>query len=163
MNAGKESAAEKALRTERGRAYMNRVLEARQKVWELTERICQCDSMISRCTSVLGTRVQSGRNVGRMEDGILALIRLKERLSEALEGYEARVREAEWAAESLPDPVERSVLRLRYLCGLGFQEISEKLHYADARYVRKLCADALGHLRVPGKGDSVAGEVKGEG
>ena len=157
----------------RARRYMGRIAEARRRVWELTERLEQCDAMLRRAgatlgeekapnpgTSGKGSRAPAGKGKnGRptpLEEGVWAVARLRERLGEELAGYAARVREAEWAIGELDNPTEREVLRLRYLCGEEFNAIAEKLHYSDARYMRKVCAAGLRHIQlnppIPGGG-----------
>lgn len=136
-------------RAERGRRYLNRVTEARKRVWEYTERIEQCAGLVSRCGTVLGMQRATAGAAAGMEAGISAIEKLRDRLGEELEGYEARVREAEWAIDQLDDPIEKTILRFRYLCDEDYGAITDRLHYSDERYVRKLCADGLSHLRLP--------------
>ena len=128
---------------ERGLRYMERIREAKKRVIELTERIEEYDAMISRCAAAL-----AAPNFAGVEGGAMSLLRLRERLSEELSGYAARVREAEWAIEQLEDPTERAILRYRYLCGLDFETLAERMHYCDGRYMRRLCMRALSHLTV---------------
>ena len=129
------------------RKYMGRIWEAKKRVWELTRRLEVCDAILSRAGTALGDEKRPGGGASALEEGVRAVERLRESLGEELEGYAARVREAERAIDQLEDESEREALRLRYLCGEDYERMAERMHYCDGRYMRKKCASALGHLR----------------
>lgn len=53
----------------------------------------------------------------------------------------------EGAINSLEDAQEKDVLFYRYIKGLDWREVSEKLHYSD-RWILKIHGQALSHLEI---------------
>ena len=150
MSEMKKPVSEKRRKIEQGRRYMHRIMEARRRVVELTERIEECQRMIQTASGILAHKMPANAGKERLEGGVMTLVRMMERLGEELEGYEARVREAEWAIDQMEDPLDRTLLRYHYLCGKTQEQMAEDLHYCDGRYIRTLLDKALVRLPVRG-------------
>jgi DNA-directed RNA polymerase specialized sigma24 family protein len=62
---------------------------------------------------------------------------LRARWQKTIAAYTRHVRLVEAAIQALPDPDVRSVLRLRFLDGLTWDQIAERTHFVD-RWCREL-------------------------
>jgi len=133
---------------EKGRRYLERISEARQRVDELTLRIHHHQRLLDQAAESLRFRMPP--NDDPPQPGIRALLGLIHRLNDELEGYAARVREAEWAIDQLENPMDRLLLRQHFFCGMNYENLAACHHYSDPRSIRRLISNALSRLRTEG-------------
>lgn len=89
---------------------------------------------------ILESRLYSGRG-GNLENGVIALITLKEHYIQRVEELTRKRIEIEEKIECLPQPY-RNVLYLYYIRNLSLIQISARLYY-EYTYVSKLHAKGL--------------------
>jgi len=108
--------------------------------------------------AVLRNRVESPRgavltNTGKggerkdFTDYIDKLIELQEHYSERAKIIFAEQIKIEMAIAAIDDPVSRLILGYRYIDGLDWQAISEKIHYSQVHTVYRLHPKALNELQ----------------
>ena len=90
-------------------------------------------------------RVSGTTERSKVEKYILELWDVHNELQEEISRLMEKSREAEKLIDHLPDERHRSVLKLRYLCGMTWDEIAEKLHFT-LRWVHKLHKEAIEKL-----------------
>lgn len=75
--------------------------------------------------------VQSSGAADRMGDTIARIIDAEAALNPALDEINARIREILAAIDSVPDEMQKTVLTLRYIEGLDWIAVSEKIQYEE--------------------------------
>lgn len=60
----------------------------------------------------------------------------RKRTSERLTVLRKQLREIETAVDRLPDPDERTVLRLRHIQGMQWEQIAQKMFYSRSTVIR---------------------------
>lgn len=73
--------------------------------------------------------VQSSGAADRMADTIARIVDAEEALAPALDEINCRIREILAAIDSVPDEMGKTVLTMRYIEGLDWLKISEKVGY----------------------------------
>jgi len=129
------------------RAYMERVMNAHRRIVHMEEQAARYRDMAVRSTGRMDALRSGGTSSrSKVEDGMCAFMDI----CRDIEGEATRLREliAETSAliERLFDPVEREVLELRYLSGLKWEDVAEKMLY-DVRQVRRIHVRALEHVQ----------------
>lgn len=115
---------------------------------DIRERMARLRSLAEWCTSTLrptgGGKGETGDRVSKMAAEIADMEAHALRKAEA---YLAHARMVDQAIGELSDGKQRMILRLRYLDGLTWEEVSLRTNYSE-RWVRKLHQKALEALGV---------------
>ena len=123
--------------------YLNqaRLLDAR--IDSGFSRIMQLRALAERRTAVYGReKVSSSPPMDGRMDIVARIVDMEHELDAQIDQMVSLKREIDERINSLPDERFRVVLTLRYLQGLCFEEIAEKMHYT-ARNVYNLHRAAL--------------------
>lgn len=112
----------------------------------LCERAERYRSMAMRATSrVDALRVSGTSERSKMETYVLEMVDVHDELKRETDRLLEKSRKAERIIGLLPDQRQRMVLQLRYLCGMKWEDMADKLHYT-LRWMHKLHRDALDTL-----------------
>lgn len=84
-----------------------------------------------------------GMHKSQVESAALELSRLSDELGERLSAYVDQCKTVQAVIDALPKPRHKEVLTLRYICGLKWETIAERMGYADTRSIYKLHGWAL--------------------
>ena len=92
-------------------------------------------------------KVQSARVTpgSRQTDAVCKLIDLEERITAEIDRYVDMREDAVRTIDMLPQGAERELLRYRYLCGLTWEKIAERMNY-EVRQIYRLHGRALQHI-----------------
>jgi len=102
--------------------------------------------MAMRATSrASAVRLSGTSRRSRVEDNVLDLVDTQKELHERVRELMAKTREAEKRICLLSDRRYHAVLQLRYLCGLSWEEVAQRLHFS-VRWVHKLHGEGLRQL-----------------
>ena len=82
---------------------------------------------------VTSVRRMRGNHHSRVESSALALADLLDDLDERERTYAQLSRKADLLIARLDKPHHRQVLRLRYLCGMNWEEIATRMDYSNVR------------------------------
>lgn len=95
-------------------------------------------------------KVQSARVTpgNRQTDAVYKLIDLEERITAEIDRYVDMREGAAICIDRLPLANERAVLRYRYLCGMKWEDIAEKMNYSLMQ-LHRIHARALTNFIVP--------------
>ena len=117
------------------------------QIQSLTERIARLRSALESCTAKPLSRMPKGRSAPRdkLGEDIARLLELEERRRKQIIDLEIRLEAVEKWIDSLP-PQQATVVRLYYVNGLTWRQISRKLNY-NADYCRQIRNAAIKHLR----------------
>lgn len=115
----------------RMRSLMDRLPTARRKVEIELSRATKCTQQLSGMPSGTAHGDSFGDNVIRYDEA-------KEALQKLLGELQELRREAEPCINTLDDPFQRTVMKLRYLDGYNVQKIAIELHYSDRHIFRLL-------------------------
>ncbi len=120
---------------------------AREKQ-HLSDMIESLNSEIERCTAAWKqVVVQSASPEDRMGDDIIKLIELKELWGGKVAAFSDHVLTIEESIEGIPDPLQRQVLRMRYVEGKTFSDISDETHYT-VDWLKKVQRKGLDALEI---------------
>lgn len=129
------------------REYLREVRHRYQYAQTLCERANRYREMAMRATGRTDAiRLSGTTRRSKVEDNVLAMVDVHRELKERIEELMRETRRAEKLISILPDGRHRSVLQLRYLCGMGWEEIAEKMQYT-LRWVHKLHREATDQLQ----------------
>lgn len=122
--------------------YLSRYLSTKQEIERLLEQRLQLWSMATKITPTLqGDRVQGGQNT--TGDAIMAqVVDLSTELLHKIKQLNEILGEIESAINSIQDERLRMLLKLHYINGKTFEEISVIMHY-NYRWVTRLHGKAL--------------------
>lgn len=92
-------------------------------------------------------KVQSARVTpgNRQTDAVCKLIDIEERITYEIDRYVDMREDAVRTIDMLPQGAERELLRYRYLCGLTWEKIAERMNY-EVRQIYRLHGRALQHI-----------------
>ena len=92
-------------------------------------------------------KVQSARVTpgSRQTDAVCKLIDLENRITYEIDRYVDMREDAVRTIDMLPQGAERELLRYRYLCGLTWEKIAERMNY-EVRQIYRLHGRALQHI-----------------
>jgi hypothetical protein len=128
---------------------------------DLRERLTCLRSMAERTTARLSPtpgRQGPGDPVGEAVAHLAVLEEAWQRKIEAYAGHVLRVSEC---IDTLEDPDQRTVLRLRFIDGLVWEEIGERMHFG-ARWCRVLCQRGVQALGIAPDEAAVGGGSAGQ-
>lgn len=120
---------------------------------DLTERLQRLRSMAEQIT--IASKPYVGFSCDGSSDRVgnlsAALVDMEAEGQRRIEAYFDNAQQVSLAIDSIPDSTQRTILRLRYLDGLMWEEISEKTHYNErwCRELHKRGLVALGVQRQP--------------
>lgn len=113
---------------------------------DLKERIARLRSMATGSRSI-----PCGPNGGGYSDRIAttvsAIDELERKMLLKIDAYTQHVRYVEEAIDEVPDADQRRMLRLRYVDGLTWEDVSERTHYSE-RWCKELRRRGLVFLGV---------------
>ena len=114
-----------------------------RSVREKKEKLEWLDSLAAHCTATIensgrGTKVQFDK-IGEM---VAEIDNNRWELVEAIEAYWDHIGIVRGAIARIPDETQQAIMRMRYLDGLTWREISSKTHYVDS-WCRKQEAEGL--------------------
>lgn len=116
---------------------LERLIEAKRLECE------RLDAMSKKVTSVLSDcKVDSSHNNAGQADIVIRVIELKENIERQVASYltlQSRISEE---VDHIEDPRYKSILIMRYISGLKFEDIAEKMGYGK-RWTIKLHREAL--------------------
>ena len=115
---------------------LERLIEAKRLECE------RLDAMSKKVTSVLSDCKVDSSHSDRNEDVIIRVIELKKDISEKMKAYVKLQAEISKEIDEIENVRYRSLLIMRYVNCLKFEEISEKMHYGT-RWVLVLHRGAL--------------------
>lgn len=109
--------------------YLSRYRAAIAESGELEEEIAKWESRAEKITSSPGAVPKSGQHSDRVQDGAVALAELRDKLTTKVTRLIEMRLEIERAIETVSDDTQRILLRYRYVDGLTWEKIAEKMHY----------------------------------
>jgi hypothetical protein len=115
---------------------LKRLIEAKQLECE------SLDAMSKKVTSVLSNCKVDSSHSNRNEDIVIRVIELKKDISEQMKAYVKLQTKISKEIDEIKNIKYRSLLVMRYVGGLKFEEISEKMNYG-MRWVLTLHKEAL--------------------
>lgn len=129
------------------KVYLRQVAQLRREIVETKELLCQLREQSTRATSRLSAVRYSGTGQhDSMANAALKIIRNEEKLVEQIAHLEEAVAARMALIAQVEDPRERRVLELRYLHGLGEEELCRRMELSAAQLWRVHGA-ALEHFR----------------
>jgi len=87
-------------------------------------------------------RLSGTSHRSKVEDNVLAMLDVQKEIDQQIQELMQETKRAEKLIGRLKDPKHRTVLQLRYLCGMSWEEIARKMGYT-LRWVHQLHKNAL--------------------
>ena len=130
------------------RTFLREVRHSYLYTQVLCERAERYREMATKATSRADALRTSGTpDRSKVETYVLEMVDVHDELKRATEKLMEKSRKAEKVINLLEDQRYRAVLQLRYLCGMKWEEMPEKLHYSP-RWVHKMHREALNMLEL---------------
>lgn len=149
-SSGRDASALKAGPTGSVKDYLRDVRHRYQYAQTLCERAQRYREMAMRATGRTDALRLSGTpRRSKVEDNVLAMVDVHRELKGQIEALMQESKRAERLIAALPDARHRTVLQMRYLCGMGWEEIADRMNYT-LRWTHKLHSEAIGQLEKRG-------------
>ena len=128
------------------RSYLRDVRHRYRYAQTLCERASRYREMATRATGRMDALRLSGTSRrSKVEDNVLAMVDVHRELKEKIRELLEETRRAEKLICTLSDERYHAVLQLRYLCGMSWEEVAQRLHFS-VRWVHKLHGEGLKQL-----------------
>ncbi|MDL2318494.1 hypothetical protein LJC74_05390 [Eubacteriales bacterium OttesenSCG-928-A19] len=116
---------------------------------DLRERIERLRSMAEWCTSQINPSGGYGGHAAQDRVGSLSaeLADMEQEAQRRIQAFVEHARVVDAGISQVEDSTQRTVLRLRYLDGLSWEEISGRTHY-HTRWCKELHRRGLGNMRL---------------
>ena len=125
------------------KAYLQRYRAARARYLSLCREVIQLRESVTGTTVQLKEDVVTGGGASdRLGATVAKIVDIENAISGELTGVAETLQEVETAINAVPDEMQKTVLTLRYIEGLGWPEIAEQIHY-EARQTYTLHGRAL--------------------
>lgn len=142
----RSASASEATDVEDVREYLREIRHKYLYAQVLCERAQRYREMAMRATGrVTATRLSGTPRRSSLEDNVLSMMDTHRELQDQIRELMCETRRAEKLIASLGDERCHAVLQLRYLCGMSWEEVAEKLNYS-VRWVHKLHGQAIRKL-----------------
>lgn len=126
--------------------YLREVRHRYQYAQTLCQRAERYREMATRATGRMDALRLSGTSRrSKVEDNVLALMDVHKELKEEVDALMQETKKAEKLIARLKDSKLRTVLHMRYLCGMTWEEIAEKMQYT-LRWTHQLHREAIHQL-----------------
>ena len=130
------------------RMYLRQVRDAYRRAEVLCAQAEKYRALATRATGRMdAVRVSGTSRRSNVETYVLELMDTHEKLQREIHRLLNISRQAEELISRLPDSRHRSVLQMRYLCALDWEEVAERLHFT-IRWAHKLHREAVAELNV---------------
>ena len=127
----------------KARQFLREVRHAHFRLEALCARAERYREMATRATGRTDAlRVSGTPNRSKVESYVLELVDMHDELQKEISRLRGLQSQAEKMISQVTDERYRCVLELRYLCGMDWQDVADRLHYS-LRWVHKLHAEAL--------------------
>ena len=128
------------------RTYLRQVRDAYRRSEALCAQAEKYRVLATRATGRMdAVRVSGTSRRSNVETYVLELVETHEKMQAEIHRLLDLSREAEKLIARLPDSRHRAVLQMRYLCGMDWEEVADKLHFT-LRWAHKLHREAIGQL-----------------
>ena len=126
--------------------YLRDVRHRYQYAQTLCQRAERYREMAMRATGRMdAVRLSGTSRRSKVEDNVLAMVDVQMELKKEIDALMAETKRAEKLISHLQDRKLRSVLQMRYLCGMTWEEIAQKMQYT-LRWVHQLHRKAIRQL-----------------
>ena len=104
--------------------------------WLLLEIDAARDRRLDECESLYDVRVPTLSDMPRggkpvtMEDRVVRVVSMGQEIDAQTERAEAIRKQIERSIGAMDDPRDRTILKLKYIQGLSFEEIAVRIHYS---------------------------------
>ena len=110
--------------------YLMEYVALKQRRDALTDEIDRLRDATLRATSrITGFRPAGAPDPGRKEDGMLRVVDAQERLATVIRHIDEALCARLALLEQLPDERQKTLLTLRYINGVGWEQIGYAMHY----------------------------------
>ena len=126
--------------------YLREVRTKQRYAQVLCERAQRYRDMAMRATGrVSAVRFGGTSRRSKVEDNVLAMMDVEKELRDRMKELLEDTRRVEKMISLMTDERYHAVLQLRYLCGLSWEEVANRLHFT-VRWVHKLHGEGLKQL-----------------
>ena len=125
------------------RMYLRQVRDAHRRAEVLCAQAEKYRVLAMRATGRMdAVRISGTPHRSNVETYVLELVDTHEKLQKEIHRLLNISHQAETLIAKLPDSRHRSVLQMRYLCALDWEEVAERLHFT-IRWAHKLHREAI--------------------
>ncbi len=133
------------------------LLQARhldERITSKTQQIASLNDLATRCTSTFSDMPRNPNHGGsRLEDCIIKIIDLEDRLKKDIEKLVDLKREIMGVIKSVPNVEYQTLLEKRYLCFITWEQIEVDMNYS-MQHIHRMHSSALKEIVVPKQDES---------
>lgn len=130
------------------KAYLRRYRAMMARRDSLQRAIDEAYDRATSCTQKLKAVHVDGGNAAydRMAEDVIKVADSTEQLKAVMDQIDRELQEILRAIDAVPDEMQKTILTLRYIEGLGWTEIQERLHYEE-RHIFMIHGRGLWHVK----------------
>jgi hypothetical protein len=132
--------------------YLDKMINAKM---EQVQGLKDFAMQVSRVMT--GDKVSGGKNESRTEGCVSKWIEIEKEIQADIEHMIGLKMQITRQIEAVKNPKYRLLLMLRYLNFKNWEDITDIMHYADSRWVRRLHTKALEQVEIGDDTESAAG------
>lgn len=134
--------------------FLNQYLSARREISIKLDEVTKLRSLAEKVTQSFSGAPAGGEASSRVELAAAKIVDLEKEVGRGIDNLEKVRCQVEKAINTLQNPNQRDVLKLRYLNGMKWEQIAVKLNY-NYRWVLRLHGIALKNLAIESHYNSV--------
>lgn len=128
--------------------YLSQAFEINREIESLMMQIEKLNSLATRASATLSDMPKGTPSNDRLENIVIRIIELKDEAAKAAEELMDKRKEVRSAIDAVSNSESRTILALRYLSFMKWEEISETMNYS-LDYVYQLHRKALSYIHIP--------------
>lgn len=116
--------------------WLKRYTRLDQEIGRKCEELSRWKSRATKVTSSMSMAPGGGKGGSRMSDAVEKIISLESEINECIDKLMSSRGEIEKAIKGLPNDTMRILMEYRYIDGLNWEKIAEKMHYSRMQVYR---------------------------
>ena len=125
-----------------------------ERITSKTQQIASLNELATKCTSTFSDMPKSpNHGSSRMEDAVIKIIDLEERIQKDIEALVDLKREIMGVIKAVPNVEYQTLLEKRYLCFITWEQIAVDMNYS-MQHIHRMHSMALKEIVVPEQHES---------
>lgn len=127
--------------------YLHQYLKIKKRIERKSEEIAEWENIAMKCTSSLSQQISGGSREDKIQTAVEMIDSLRDEIKEQIQNLILEKQKLDNAINSVEDNTLQLLLEYRYIDGLKFENIAEKMSYSW-RWILNLHGKALDELKI---------------
>lgn len=127
--------------------FLKQYLKAKREIEIKSEQISDLKDLATKITQTLAPDKVKSTSDNRLESTVSKIVDIEKEIYADIDNLKKIYLQVEGAIDSVPNSIQRDILRLRYINGMKWEQIAVKLNY-DYRWILRLHGMALNQIAI---------------